>query len=310
MKPLISIVLCTYNNADSLIITLTQLANQKLQNGDDIEVIIVNNNSPDHTAAAMKQFLATQFGNRFRYFFEPKQGLSNARNTGVAMAKGDYILFTDDDAEIPKDWTQNYIEVIQQYQPDCLYSKIEIIWDQKKPWWFIPEYTPYFVGLDYGNQVISITDIHKEFYGKNFCVRAALLQNIGGFDPNLGRNGTKLAAGEETLIYRNLVQSGKKLIYFPNAGVGHRLKQREYAAQNIKNLFIDGAYSSYHLATLSARKKIFGRPLRLLIDAFVNLIKATLLLPCNLLTFNKARSYYHYLCLRRNFTLIKLWIFD
>lgn len=308
MKPFISIVLCTYNNADSLAITLNQLANQQLQNSDDTEVIVVNNNSPDNTAAIVQQFLDIKFNGRFSYIFETKQGISNARNTGIAMAKGEYILFTDDDAEIPPDWAQSYINIIKQYQPDCLYSKINVIWDQQKPWWFVPEYTPYFVGLDYGNQIINITDIHKEFYGKNFCMRKNILSEMGGFDPNLGRNGTKLAAGEETLIYRNLVNNGKKLIYFPNAGVGHRLKQREYSALNIKNLYIDGAYSSYHLATLSARKKVLGRPLRLLFDAGLNSFKATVLLPWNLLKLNKARSYYHYLCLRRNLTLIKLWV--
>lgn len=306
MKPLISIVLCTYNNADSLIITLNQLALQQLNNRDDIEVIIVNNNSPDHTDTLVKKFVTSQ--TNFRYFFEPRQGLSNARNTGLAEARGNYILFTDDDAEIEADWAQNYLDTIAQYQPDCLYSKIHIIWDQAKPWWFLPEYVPFFVGLDYGDQLLKVTDNHKEFYGKNFCVRAALLREMGGFDPNLGRNGTRLAAGEETLIYRSMVQQEKHLIYFPNAAVGHRLKTREYTVQNIKNLFIDGAYSSYHLATLSARKKILGRPLRLLIDACVNALTATIKLPWKLLTLNKARSYYHYLCLRRNLLLIKLWI--
>lgn len=306
MKPLISIVLCTYNNADSLNITLNQLAGLNQPEPGLIEIIVVDNNSADHTAA-----IAQAFANnhpQFHYYFEARQGLSHARNTGLERAQGEYILFTDDDAEIPAHWTDEYINTIRSLAPDCLYSKISIIWDKPKPWWFIPEYTPCFVGLDYGDAVLEITDIHREFYGKNFCVRKSLLIELGGFDPNLGRQGTKLAAGEETLLYRKMIWADKKVIYFPSAGVGHRLKEREYSSDNIKKLFVDGAYSSHHIAKLTARKKFLGRPARMLVTSAKNLVNDTAKLILASLRRDKTRRYYHYLCVCKNLTLIKLWI--
>lgn len=305
MKPLISIVLCTYNNADSLSITLNQLAAMNQTEPNLVEIIVVDNNSPDHTAQVAQGFAARY--PQFQYYFEPRQGLSHARNTGLGKAQGDYILFTDDDAEIPAHWVDDYINIIRTHSPDCLYSKISIIWDKPKPWWFIPEYTACFVGLDYGDKVLDITDIHREFYGKNFCVRKTLLIELGGFDPNLGRNGTKLAAGEETLLYRKMIWANKKVIYFPSAGVGHRLKEREYSSDNIKKLFVDGAHSSHHIATLTARKKILGRPARMLIDSMINLLSAVLKYALARVKMNKTLSYYHYLCICKNLTLIKLW---
>lgn len=305
MKPLISIVLCTYNNADSLEETLNQLANLHQREHNLTEIIIVDNNSPDHTAT-----IALAYANnssQFHYYFEPKQGLSHARNTGLQNARGEYILFTDDDAEIPANWIDEYINTIHSLSPDCLYSKINIIWDKPKPWWFISEYTACFVGLDYGDTVLEITDIHREFYGKNFCVRKSILVDLGGFDPNLGRQGTKLAAGEETLLYRKMIWSGKKVIYFPSAGVGHRLKEREYTSENIKKLFVDGAYSSHHIAKITARKKIWGRPARMLFDSIKNLLNASLHFAIAFITMNKAKRYYYYLSLCKNVTLIKLW---
>ena len=306
MTPLISIVLCTYNNADSLAITLNQLANIIHEGQNLVEVIVVNNNSPDHT-----ELIAQNYAEKypaFHYHFEPKQGLSHARNTGLEKARGEYVLFTDDDADIPPFWVSEYIRTINKHFPDCLYSKISIIWDKPKPWWFMPEYTPCFVGLDYGDEELSITDIHHEFYGKNFCVRKSLLIELGGFDPNLGRQGTKLAAGEETLLYRRMVWAEKKVIYFPSAGVGHRLKEREYSSDNIKKLFIDGAYSSHHIAKITARKKLFGRPARMLTDAIKNLLTATFHLAASTFKKNAAKRYYHYLCMRKNMTLIRLWL--
>lgn len=302
MKPLISIVLCTYNNADSLNITLSQLAKLDQPKQGVLEIIVVDNNSSDHTAEVAKPF--THNYSQFHYYFEARQGLSHARNTGLEKALGEYILFTDDDADIPPQWVTAYYQIIHQYLPDCLYSKINIIWDKPKPWWFIPEYTPCFVGLDYGNELLEITDIHREFYGKNFCVRKSILIDLGGFDPNLGRQGTKLAAGEETLLYRKMIWSGNKVIYFPDAGVGHRLKEREYSSANIKKLFVDGAYSSHHIATLTARKKIFGRPARALVDSVRNLLRSALYF---VIARSRSNRYYHYLCLCKNLTLIKLW---
>ena len=156
--------------------------------------------------------------------------------------------------------------------------------------------------------MLEITDIHREFFGKNFCVRKALLVALGGFDPNLGRQGTKLAAGEETLLYRKMIWSGKKVVYFPSAGVGHRLKEREYSSQNIRKIFVDGAYSSYHIAKVTARKRIMGRPARLLLDSMISLLRATVQYVLASIKKNRARRYYHYLCICNNATLIRLWI--
>ncbi len=306
MKPLISIVLCTYNNADSLAITLNQLAKLNQPEQGLIEIIVVDNNSSDHTAAITQAF--TNNHPQFHYYFEVKQGLSHARNTGLEKAQGEYILFTDDDAEIPAHWANDYINNIRTLAPDCLYSKINIIWDKPKPWWFIPEYTACFVGLDYGDKLLEITDIHREFYGKNFCVRKSLLIELGGFDPNLGRQGTKLAAGEETLLYRKMIWACKKVIYFPTAGVGHRLKEREYSSENIKKLFVDGAYSSHHIAKVTARKKFMGRPARMLVESIKGLFRAATQFTIASVKMNKTKRYYYYLCICKNLTLIKLWV--
>ncbi|RYY02692.1 MAG: glycosyltransferase family 2 protein [Gammaproteobacteria bacterium] len=307
--PVITVVLCTYNNAESLAITLQQLSKQKLQYNGLVEIIVVDNNSPDHTKKVFFEFSQnSQLDNR--YIFEGRQGLSHARNTGVADARGDYILFTDDDAELSPYWLESYLERIDSNKPDCLYSRINIIWDQQKPWWFIPEYTPCFVGVDYGDQPLVIVDIHREFYGKNFCMKKTTLLELGGFDPALGRNGTKLIAGEETLLYRKMVEQNRQLLYFPEAPVGHRLKKREYLAENIKKQFIDGAYSTHHIAKTLARKKILGRPARAFFDSLISLAKSSLLCPLYLLIGRKPESYFYYLNILKNITFIKLWIWS
>jgi len=306
-SPIISIVLCTYNNADSLAITLDQIAQQTDIADGSVEVILVDNNSPDHTATVAERY-QRQSPIPLRYFFEGRQGLSYARNTGVDNAAGRYILFTDDDAELPANWVSGYLKKIAELQPDCLYSKIEVIWDRPKPWWYTNQYQAFFVILDYGDEVLKVEDISREFFGKNFCMRKELIAALGGFDPALGRNGAKLIAGEETLLYRRMVEQRKSIFYFPDSPVGHRLKEREYTEENIRKLFIDSSYSSYYMARLTARKKVLGKPLRVLLDNLQLLIVSIGNLGISWLRKDRQAQFFHRINSLRSLMLIKLWI--
>jgi len=64
-------------------------------------VLVVDNNSSDETRA-----VAEGFGGRLnvRYVFEPVQGTSTARNTGIRHAAGDVVVFFDDDCVAEPDW--------------------------------------------------------------------------------------------------------------------------------------------------------------------------------------------------------------
>lgn len=303
--PIISVVLCTYNNADSLSISLNQLISQREADGK-IEIIVVNNNASDHTADVCNA-IAPSSKFPFHYMFEARQGLSHARNTGVEKATGQYVLFTDDDAELPNDWAAQYLKTIESKKADCLYSSIAVIWDQPRPWWYLDAYKSCFVELNYGLDILEITDIHHEFFGKNFCVKKDLIIQQGGFDPALGRNGSKLIAGEETLLYRSLIHSNARVIYFPSAPVGHRLKPKEYTPEHITKLFIDGAYSSLHIAKVSKNKKIGGRPLGLLLASAKTLASAFMAY-CFSFASAKNVRFYHKLRIKKSLTTIILWV--
>jgi glycosyltransferase involved in cell wall biosynthesis len=302
----LSIVLCTYNNAESLRLTLNDIASCVLDDAAQIEVIVVNNNATDHTQQVYEDVKAL-FSCPVHYLVESNQGLSNARNLGLAAAAGEYVLFTDDDAIIPITWIQAYLQNIESASPDCLYSKIKIYWDKPIPNWYIPEYQAFFVHLNYGDEKQNITDIHHEFFGKNFCVRKKLLNEFGGFDPKLGRSGDKLIAGEETLIYRRLIIENRKVLYFPEAEVGHRLKDREYTLENIKKLFSDSSYSMYHIPNMTSSKKLFGRPIYPLKSSLLDIPQDLLQLIKNSLGSNNNKALYFQFRLLRNFKVLGLW---
>src|SRR5437773_274805 len=99
----VTIILCTYNRCESLAKSLTSIASLRMPESLEWEVLVVDNNSSDGTREVVGDF-CRRYPGRFRYLFEPKQGLSSARNAGVVEARGDIVAFIDDDAIAQPTW--------------------------------------------------------------------------------------------------------------------------------------------------------------------------------------------------------------
>ncbi len=96
-QPLISIVIPAYNEEENIVQTLLSLCNNKTK--WSFEIIIVNNNSIDRTEELV-------ISSGIKCVLETKQGITIARNTGLANAKGKYILNADADTIYPIDWIE------------------------------------------------------------------------------------------------------------------------------------------------------------------------------------------------------------
>ena len=101
----ITVILCTFNRATSLSKALESVACSELPESVEWEVLVVDNNSSDRTREVIEEY-CRQFPGRFRYLFEPQQGLSSARNAGIREARGDVLAFLDDDVMVEAEWLQ------------------------------------------------------------------------------------------------------------------------------------------------------------------------------------------------------------
>ena len=100
-QPLISLVVSIYNVENYLWSCLDSIAKQTYSN---IEVLLVNDGSPDDSSSICQEFVAKD--SRFRYIEKENGGLSDARNAGIAEAKGEFLSFVDSD-----DWIEpTYVE--------------------------------------------------------------------------------------------------------------------------------------------------------------------------------------------------------
>lgn len=101
------------------------------------EIILVNNNCSDQTDTFCRDFIESNPEIHFKYLIEDNQGLSFARNKGIREAKGDILLFIDDDAYAPE---KDYLSVIQSFfatHPDVasMGGKIVLLFEAQKSHW-------------------------------------------------------------------------------------------------------------------------------------------------------------------------------
>ena len=217
--PLISVVICTYNRADRLSLTLEAMSKQTMPTSD-FEVLVVDNRSTDNTLAICEHY-KEQLVN-FRYIYEPVQGLSKARNAGWKATRSSYIAYLDDDA-IPCDgWVKSILEVFETVQPKPVGvgGPIYPLWEIPKPDWINSSTETLFTTLDAGNT--------PRWFGPNECpwganvvYRRDALERAGGFHEQLGRKGQNLLSGEETLLNVTLTSQGERFYYIPQAWVHH-----------------------------------------------------------------------------------------
>jgi GT2 family glycosyltransferase len=149
------------------------------------------------------------------------RGLSGARNTGVARANGDVVVFLDDDAVAEPDWTAKLLAPYED--PDVLGVGGSAVprWEEPAPVWLPPEFL-WVVGCSYLGQP-KVTSAVRNLMGCNMSLRRHVLMEVGGFDPALGRTKDEPLGCEETeLCIRALQRFPRgRFLFEPKAVVHH-----------------------------------------------------------------------------------------
>lgn len=115
----ISVVIPTFNRCATLSRAIESVLNQTLF--EQIELIVIDDGSTDETEQLMKKFP------KVHYHQQAQHGVSHARNTGIRLAKGEWIAFLDsDDAFTPDKIEQQYLAL--QAEPDYLLCHTDEIW--------------------------------------------------------------------------------------------------------------------------------------------------------------------------------------
>jgi glucosyl-dolichyl phosphate glucuronosyltransferase len=218
-----TVLICTYNRAAYLARTLDSLATMPANPGFTWDLLVVDNNSNDETREVVTSRIA-RFPVPLRYLFEKRQGKSNALNTGMSAAQAEVIVFTDDDVEVGPDWIGAAVRPLLEHR-DIAYTggPVRPIWGGPRPAWL--DETGNLGGTiavkDHGSRAFVFEDERKTPLGVNMAVRRSLIERIGGFRPDLGRNGKALLGQEQAEFFYRSRQAGARGLYVPGMVLDH-----------------------------------------------------------------------------------------
>lgn len=218
----ITVAVCTWNRADLLAQSLGELVRMSAPRLLRWDLLVVDNASTDNTKGVVESFHDRL---PIRYVFEPKLGLSNARNCAVNQARGRFIVWIDDDVRVDPGWLAGYSRGISENpQADIFGGVIEPLFEVPPPTWMKqvwPMISKYHAirSIPEGGGSIESECLPN---GANFGIRAEVQRHYR-YDPSQGRMGHELFSGEESTMIRRILNDGGKGIWLPDARVRHFL---------------------------------------------------------------------------------------
>lgn len=113
----LSIIIPVFNTEKYIVRCLDSLYNQQL-NEDDFEILVIDDGSEDGSLALAQKYLSLH--KNIYIYSQENQGVGAARNTGISLAKGEYIYFIDPDDYLLVGVLNTLIDYSNEYKPDVL----------------------------------------------------------------------------------------------------------------------------------------------------------------------------------------------
>lgn len=251
---MLSVILCTYNRDKYIYNVLQSIADGTY---GDYEIVLVNNNSTDSTEAECQRFRNDYPNVSFNYCVELQQGLSYARNCGIRNAKGDVLVYVDDDALVNPEYLATYADFFDK-NPDAVAAGGPIL--------------PQYDGCDepgwmshYTRQLVTgrlyLGDRQREFPkdafpgGGNAAYRKSVFDKVGLFNVELGRKGNSLMGAEEKDLFDKMTTQGMHFYYLPTAILYHLIPPHKLTPEYFNRLTYGiGQSERYRTRQISQRK--------------------------------------------------------
>ena len=198
MKPTLTIAICTFNREELLKYCLESLI---CQTADETEVLVIDNGTS-------KVNRLVQNYPEVRYVSESNTGLSFARNRAIKEAKGDWIMYIDDDAK-------SHENLISRSLEHCKLNH-NVFGGVYYPWYHYGQ--PKWYKTEYGSNSKNFAKSgklpkHEFLSGGIMCIHKEVFDTIGLFDTNLGMTGTKTGYGEESELQERMINANISRVY-------------------------------------------------------------------------------------------------
>jgi glycosyltransferase involved in cell wall biosynthesis len=236
----LSIIIVTRNRSNDLRKTLDSMKGVQVPADFEVELLVIDNGSSDNTIDVVRS--CDIHGVHVRYLFEKRLGLSNGRNRGLAEAKGEILLFTDDDVRLPAGWIKGMCEPILAGKGDAVAGGVKIAPNLLCSW-MSPMHRGWLAStewLECGKP--------QALVGANMAFSKHVLEKVPRFDDELGAGA--LGSCEEILFSDQLIAAGYEIADRTDLFVEHhflasRLKRSSWLDAAEKRGISD-AYLGHH----------------------------------------------------------------
>jgi glycosyltransferase involved in cell wall biosynthesis len=214
-KPPISVVICAYTR-DRLGALHDAIGSIRRQSLPAHEIVLVIDHAPELLEHCRERWSDVRVvSNR------EAQGLSGARNTGIATSSGEIVAFLDDDAIASPDWLERMAGAYEDRGVIGVGGTVRPLWLGGRPSWFPVEFD-WVVGCTHSGMPQQRSPV-RNLVGANMSFRRTALVEVGGFRHELSRIGKTPVGCEETDL---CIRAGERspdqfLLYDPSVSVDH-----------------------------------------------------------------------------------------
>jgi GT2 family glycosyltransferase len=204
------------------------------------ELIIVDQSDVPHPTLAT---FTTDRACDIRYVWTDSVGASRARNAGIAMARYDILVFTDDDITVPSTWFGRLIRALLCGGPRTVVTGRVLPTTAQEPGGFAPS-----TKVDESPAVYVGRIGADMLYTNNAAMYRSAIDEVGNFDVRLGPGAPFSNAEDNDLGFR-LLEAGYRIAYVPEAVLYHRAwrNERDFLALRWSYGRGQGAFYAKHL---------------------------------------------------------------
>jgi glycosyltransferase involved in cell wall biosynthesis len=249
----VSVIVCCYNSAERLPKTIEHLAKQVVPETIPWEIVLVDNASTDNTATVAREEWVKYSINyvHLRVVFQPKPGLTYARETGIIEAKYDVLIFCDDDNWLDRNYIANTSVIMSNNKRiGALGGRAEAVADSPLPEWF-DRYKYSYASYAQAEEDGELRDKHTALFGAGMVLRKLVWNELRlrGYSPILSdRLGSMLSSGGDTELCFAIRLLGYKLWYSDTLVFKHFMPAQRLTINYLIQLNKSLAYSSARLS--------------------------------------------------------------
>lgn len=195
-----SIIICTRNRASMLEQTLRAFQSVSVPHAWRVELIVADNGSVDRTAEVVRS--ASHPSIEIRYVYEARPGKSRAQNTALAQARGEALLFTDDDVEPAANWVEMMALPLLEKRCEAVTGRV-LLAEELRRSWFTPMHGTWLA--EAREPAVNLLGL----VGASMGMRRTVFDKIDNFDEELGPGASGF--GEETLLGMQMQEAGMRI---------------------------------------------------------------------------------------------------